>query len=859
MRRVDGRRGLGALFVTIILAGTAAYFFDVNEFWRQTTSHTSLHDIPSSADRLMARQTIHSTSVDVDISSAAKVRIETVHTVTRDPAQDDAFHFLLNPGLKVSEVFLDNVSTPVEQNGWLISIPSKRRAGTPGETRIRIVAEGLPILTAPSAGLVTTDRIVLSRQTLWYPQDLKSFVAFDCAVSVPSQWSVVAPASAEDMSEKDGRRRIFWTVEHPVLSAALMAGPYERQTRLQGSVSWSIYYPENDKPDTESYFRASGDAFNACTALWGGDDSKTMTMLLDGKLEGPCRGDNGLIAIAPVRDVEGDHFLEVARLIARNWWGGMVTDPWLSGDGPAWLSEGMPEYTAWLAYRNTAGFQRFLKSLEQMYFDPETLEPLKLTSLLDVAEWSENKQAHHRVKGAYIARMLTEQLGQNTFVEGARNFLAIHKYRSAGYEGLRHEWELSGQTSLNEFFSIWFEKSGAYDYAVTYVRSEKDKLTLTIDCVGNLAALQPLEVGLIGPKGMELHDVDIGAKGGVVTLYPKNMMNSVVLDPLFSTPDMDRGNNVWPRRIWPKGVTAAGGVAVWWGNRDWYEASPTLLSALHDDGVTVDTIALPDPLVQRPVMQSNGSVRLAFLGDARTSQSLYVYGADHKFQVFPEPQMQQLLGWQADGTIVGMSQAGASPALVLGKENQTSTLLPVPERFTSGLFAPRPLTAQAAFSCASGSPGLRIINMDTGAEVFALSTEGTVLALQWTKDGRRLLFAAESGQIGSVTPESGVTEDLFAISYRPRQIAFSPGAEAVAWIDPANRLRYAHLDEQTLEYFGLSEEALDMAWLNENALLCLTKTELKDVPMLFHAEYTLWRVPVDGNAERLRVAPDRVN
>ncbi|MCL4216489.1 MAG: hypothetical protein KJ052_05735 [Candidatus Hydrogenedentes bacterium] len=807
----------------------------------------------------MAHQTILSTSVNVDISSAAKLRIETVHTVQSDGGQNDAFYFLLNPGLKVSEVFVNNVSTVAEQNGWLISIPAKRRPGTASETNIRIVADGLPILTASSAGLLTNEKIVLSRQSIWYPQDLKSFVTFDCAVGVPSQWSVAAPANAGDVLEEGGRRRISWAVEHPVLSAALMAGPYERQARLQGSVSWSIYYPANDKPDTESYFRACGDAFNACTALWGGDDSKTMTMLLDQELKGPCRGDNDLIAMAPGRDEEGGFFIEVARQVARNWWGGMVTDPWLSDGGSAWLSEGMSEYTAWLAYRNTEGFQRFLKSHERMYFDPEALGPLKLTTLLDVSEWPAEKQAYHRIKGAYMARMLTEQLGQTAFIEGARNFLAIHKYGGTDYEGLRHEWELSGQTSLSEFFSAWFEKSGAYDYAITNVRSERDKLTITIESVGNLAALQPLEVGLIGPKGMELHDLDIGAKGGIITLHPRNAMNSVVLDPLFSTPDMARGNNVWPRRTWPRGVSAAGRVAVWWGNRDWYEASPTLLSALHDDGVTVDTIALPGPLIQRPVMRSNRIVHLAFLCDTRASRSLYVYGANQKFQVYPEPQMRQLLGWQPDGTIVGMSLDDASPTLILGKANHTSAFVSVHEELTNGLLAPRPFTTEAAFSSAAASPGLVIIDLESNAEVFALPTDATVLALQWTDDGKSLLFATKSGSIEIVTPESGAAEPLLALDYTPYRIAFAPTAKAVAWIDPAHRLRFARLDEKTLQYFSLSEEALDMAWLDEDAVLCLAKTELQDVPMLFHAEYTLWRAPLAGNAERLRVAPDRAN
>jgi hypothetical protein len=95
-----------------------------------------------------------------------------------------------------------------------------------------------------------------------------------------------------------------------------------------------------------------------------------------------------------------------------------------------------------------------------------------------------------------------------------------------------------------------------------------------------------------------------------------------------------------------------------------------------------------------------------------------------------------------------------------------------------------------------------------------------------------------------VTPDSPAVTTLLHRNYPIAPAKISEDGGRVAWVDPAGLLRGMTPGEGEPVYISLPGEVIDFAWEGEDALVAIAAAIPRRLPMRFHADYTLWRIPV---------------
>ncbi|VVT46863.1 uncharacterized protein SAPINGB_P001425 [Magnusiomyces paraingens] len=124
----------------------------------------------------------------------------------------------------------------------------------------------------------------------------------------------------------------------------------------------------------------------------------------------------------------------VAHELAHQWFGNLVTMDWWN---ELWLNEGFATYVGWLAvdhlYPDWQVFSRFITEALQGAFGLDSLRqshPIEVPvkSALDIDQIFDSISY---LKGASTIRMLSNQLGTQTFLKGVSNYLKKHAYGNA--------------------------------------------------------------------------------------------------------------------------------------------------------------------------------------------------------------------------------------------------------------------------------------------------------------------------------------------------------------------------------------------------------------------------------------------
>ncbi len=155
----------------------------------------------------------------------------------------------------------------------------------------------------------------------------------------------------------------------------------------------------------------------------------------------------------------------VANTVAHQWWGTMVS-PATRNDW--WISDGFARYSEALYVEHVAGeagFEEVTKDMEVGALAYETV-PLAQVGKLDA--FSPEFQSLTSDKGAVILNMLRWVIGDQTFDNAMRNFLAQYSGKSATVDDFRKIAEKDSGQQLTWFFTQWLDSTGAPEFKDKY-------------------------------------------------------------------------------------------------------------------------------------------------------------------------------------------------------------------------------------------------------------------------------------------------------------------------------------------------------------------------------------------------------
>ena len=144
-----------------------------------------------------------------------------------------------------------------------------------------------------------------------------------------------------------------------------------------------------------------------------------------------------------------------AHELAHQWWGNMVTcRDWTH----FWLNEGFATFMAAAYDERRFGQAQYLKDIDGVRRRYETVRDAGHDKPLVFPNWNRPTADDRTLvyqKGAYVLHLLREQLGEQAFWGGIRDYTRTHFGKSVTTVDFQKAMEQSSGRDLSKFFSAW--------------------------------------------------------------------------------------------------------------------------------------------------------------------------------------------------------------------------------------------------------------------------------------------------------------------------------------------------------------------------------------------------------------------
>jgi aminopeptidase N len=171
----------------------------------------------------------------------------------------------------------------------------------------------------------------------------------------------------------------------------------------------------------------------------------------------------------------------IAHELAHQWFGDKITcGSWQD----IWLNEGFATYLSGLVFEHFDGVESFRQWRRDRVLSTtsETWGSVYVPAVdsLDVARVFSSRLTYN--KGAMVLHMLRQQLGQDVFYQGVRNYLADESlaFAYAKTPSLKAHLEAASGADLTEFFNDWVYGEGYPTYLAIMANSSSTGVTLTL-------------------------------------------------------------------------------------------------------------------------------------------------------------------------------------------------------------------------------------------------------------------------------------------------------------------------------------------------------------------------------------------
>jgi len=214
---------------------------------------------------------------------------------------------------------------------------------------------------------------------------------------------------------------------------------------------------------------------------------------------------------SPVRHGLRKHHLDfpepdavlLAHEVVHNWWGNAVAVDYANGN---W-AEGLTTYMADYGLERDKG-ELAARNMRIMWLRDYAALPAALDR--PVRDFRSKQHQADQVIGynkvAFVFHMLCQEIGQQAFDEGIRNFWRGHRFDTASWQDLQQAFEQSAGVRLDWFFRQWLDQAGAplLSLGTHQVKAVEDGYRTRIEILQSASVYQfTFAVELVTETGVE--------------------------------------------------------------------------------------------------------------------------------------------------------------------------------------------------------------------------------------------------------------------------------------------------------------------------------------------------------------------
>jgi aminopeptidase N len=144
-----------------------------------------------------------------------------------------------------------------------------------------------------------------------------------------------------------------------------------------------------------------------------------------------------------------------AHEFAHQWWGNMVTNrDWTH----FWLNEGLANFMTAAYFEHRFGPAEYLSEIERYRLSYEKVRDAKKDKSLVFPDWNKPTREDRRLvydKGAYVLHLLREELGEELFWKGIKEYTRKYWGKSVVTKDFQASMETASGKNLSKFFDRW--------------------------------------------------------------------------------------------------------------------------------------------------------------------------------------------------------------------------------------------------------------------------------------------------------------------------------------------------------------------------------------------------------------------
>jgi hypothetical protein len=774
------------------------------------------------------------------------------------------FFFLLNEGMHVNRVDArlagQDLSPVAYRLGPLLVIDTGTPIAAEQTLDLRIEYEGEPTGgTLGSSILFEPGRIRLPPDSLWYPADAQSFFPAEVTVTVPRGMTVVHNGEVIGETQRGHLRATRWRSARPIAGMALVAGSYEETTLEADGIRYRLFASPDERLDLNKVIALMAEADAILRSKLGTNGFPQVTAFITHELRRAFNDGSGVLALSNRYFRHGDYgFGLMAHELAHNWWGATIAEKWLSpGTGGEWLVEGFAEFSSIVVSETKYGAAARTLRLTAALFDPAKQRVIREMSVFDNSVAEDISRDTIYRKGAYVAYMLRQVIGEPQYFDALSQFLERFRYQQVSDADMQKALEEITGRDLDAYFEDWVGSDKLADLAIDKT-AEGD---LEVTNLGAARIAGDILLWKFRAEGSAPEAVHMRV-GDRVALDPG--ITHMILDPLLEWADVERENNRFPRRTDPVAAAVSRGeriLATFGAQFAWVRATVRELSAA---GAPPNVWDFNRGLAQPPRFGRNGELAVVAEADPAPLSSVAVLSQDGARRILGRGESPELM---PDGSIVAAAEDQLVQWSVAGVQRSLVR--------RQGFELDRPLASHDGLRIAYVSRRrneleIRSREMESGADRAILSWDGDRILHAWSADDSALYVGLGVGwdwQIWSVPLDpSEPTQILVADAASIADMSLSPDGEQLAFAAapaleyPFNRSRlYVQpLGGGAVRTFDIGDGAVDaVAWENATTLIVVTRQWNDDNPWILPATRKLQRVRIeDGTVSDLSSPSD---
>lgn len=317
-------------------------------------------------------------------------------------------------------------------------------------------------------GIIDRDGAVLSGNSGWHPDLGPRFMTFDLEVKLPPSWDAVSQGSRVHVAQGSASTLARWNSSEPQGSIFLIAAPFTHYARTAGPFIAMAFLRTPDEAMADTYLDATVRYVDMYSQLIGPYPYTKFALVENFWETGFGMPSFTLLGSRVIRlpfIINSSYPHE----ILHNWWGNSVFPEYEKGN---W-SEGLTAYLSdhLIKEQQNAGAEYRMNTL-QKYADYVTgNRDFPLTQFR--SRHSSSSEAIGYGKALMFFHLLRQELGDEVFARGLREFYKRFRFRTADWTDIRASLEDVSGKDLQHEFEQGVVRGGAPQLQVSSAKVEK--------------------------------------------------------------------------------------------------------------------------------------------------------------------------------------------------------------------------------------------------------------------------------------------------------------------------------------------------------------------------------------------------